>query len=113
MPLKGRNAVTIALERPGASADQGRFEDRIELQGCGRTLICRTLPRTFDGLATGATSRSAGLVKRMAWIDTNNDQFDLGGSAVGAGLNLTSALSLANTPPESLRSFSARESKTT
>src|SRR5262245_6621706 len=28
MPLKGRNAVTIALERPGASADQGQFSDR-------------------------------------------------------------------------------------
>src|SRR5262245_59401372 len=32
MPLKGRNAVTIAVERPGASADQGRYRDRIELQ---------------------------------------------------------------------------------
>ena len=60
MPLKGRNALTIALERPGASADQGRFEDRIELQGVRRTLICRTLPRIFDGLAAGATSRWRG-----------------------------------------------------
>jgi len=31
MPLKGRNAVTIAVERPGASGDQGVFQDRIEL----------------------------------------------------------------------------------
>ena len=30
---QGKNAVTIALERPGASADQGRFADRIELAG--------------------------------------------------------------------------------
>ncbi|HET9788013.1 MAG TPA: DcaP family trimeric outer membrane transporter, partial [Pyrinomonadaceae bacterium] len=27
MPLKGRNAVTIAVERPGASGDQGVFQD--------------------------------------------------------------------------------------
>src|SRR5204863_547796 len=25
MPMKGKNAITIALERPGASGDQGRF----------------------------------------------------------------------------------------
>ena len=28
MPLNGRNSVTLALERPGASADQGVFADR-------------------------------------------------------------------------------------
>src|SRR5215204_6786252 len=33
MPLKGRNAITIGLERPGASADQGNYANRIELQG--------------------------------------------------------------------------------
>jgi hypothetical protein len=33
MPLKGRNSVTLAIERPGASGDQGVFADRIELQG--------------------------------------------------------------------------------
>lgn len=32
MPVKGRSRVTIALERPGASADGGVFSDRIELQ---------------------------------------------------------------------------------
>src|SRR6187549_499576 len=29
MPLKGKNAITIAIERPGASGDQGRFADRV------------------------------------------------------------------------------------
>src|SRR5829696_6857288 len=33
MPIKGDSRVTIALERPGASADQGVYADRIELQG--------------------------------------------------------------------------------
>src|SRR5215813_2174656 len=33
MPIKGRNSVTIALERPGASADLGQAADRIELSG--------------------------------------------------------------------------------
>ena len=32
MPIQGDTRMTIALERPGASADQGDFADRIELQ---------------------------------------------------------------------------------
>src|SRR5262245_2966224 len=32
MPIQGDTRLTVALERPGASADQGEFEDRIELQ---------------------------------------------------------------------------------
>jgi len=32
MPLKGDSRITVALERPGASADQGQYADRIELQ---------------------------------------------------------------------------------
>src|SRR5688572_21671985 len=32
MPVKGDSRITFALERPGASADQGRYADRIELQ---------------------------------------------------------------------------------
>ena len=31
MPMMGDNQVTIAVERPGASADQGVYADRIEL----------------------------------------------------------------------------------
>ena len=31
MPIQGDTRLTVALERPGASADQGDFADRIEL----------------------------------------------------------------------------------
>jgi hypothetical protein len=92
MPLKGRNALTIALERPGASADQGRFEDRIELQGVRGHFNLPDLTANFRWTRDWGHFQVAGLLKRMAWIDTNDDAFDLGGSAVGAGLNLTSLL---------------------
>ena len=92
MPLKGRNALTIALERPGASADQGRFEDRIELQGVRGHFNLPDLTANFRWTRDWGHFQVAGLLKRMAWIDNNDDEFDLGGSAVGAGLNLTSAL---------------------
>ena len=32
MPIKGDSSLTLALERPGASGDQGIYSDRIELQ---------------------------------------------------------------------------------
>ena len=92
MPLKGRNAVTIAVERPGASADQGRFADRIELQGVRPHFNLPDLTANVRWTRGWGHFQVAGLLKRMAWIDTLDDAFDLGGSAVGAGLNLTSAL---------------------
>ena len=97
MPLKGRNSVTIALERPGASADQGRFEDRIQSEG-------RVLRPKFDLPDLSGNIRftrdwgyfqAAAMVRRIKWVDTTADQsLDLSGSAVGAGLNLTSNLKL-------------------
>jgi outer membrane DcaP-like protein len=92
MPLKGRNAVSIALERPGASADQGRFVDRIELQGVRGHFNLPDLTGNVRWTRDWGHFQVAGLLRRIAWVDTNDDEFDLGGSAVGAGLNLTSAL---------------------
>ena len=92
MPLKGRNAVSIALERPGASNDQGRFVDRIELQGVRPHFNLPDLTANVRWTRDWGHFQVAGLLRRMAWVDTNNDELDLGGSAVGAGLNLTSAL---------------------
>ncbi len=92
MPMKGRNALNIALERPGASADQGRFVDRIELQGVRPHNRLPDLTANFRMTRDWGHFQVAGLLKRMAWIDTIADDVDLDGSAVGAGLNLTSAV---------------------
>ena len=90
MPLKGRNSVTIGVERPGASADQGRFQDRIELQGVRPHFTVPDLSGNVRFTRNWGYFQAAGMLRRMAWVDTNNDQFNLSGSAVGAGLNLTS-----------------------
>ena len=95
MPIKGDSRITIALERPGASADQGRFEDRIELDNVrGRF----PLP---DLSAEGRLARKwgyvelAGLLRYMKWDDILfEDEFDLDGDAMGWGLNLSSNVNL-------------------
>ena len=92
MPLKGRNSVTIALERPGASADQGVFADRIELQGIRPKFDLPDLSGNVRFTRDWGYFQAAGMLRRIKWVDTTDDQFDLGGTEVGAGINLTSNL---------------------
>jgi len=92
MPLKGRNSVTLAVERPGASGDQGVFADRIELQGIRPKFDLPDFSGNVRFTRDWGYFQAAGMIRRIKWVDTTNDQFDLGGSEVGAGLNLTSNL---------------------
>jgi DcaP outer membrane protein len=92
MPLKGRNSVTLALERPGASADQGQFADRIELQGIKAKFDLPDFSGNVRFTRDWGYFQAAGMIRRIKWVDLNNDNVDLGGSAVGAGMNLTSNL---------------------
>jgi len=92
MPLKGRNALTIALERPGASADQGQFADRIELQGVKPKFDLPDLSGNVRFTRDWGYFQAAGMLRRMKWRDTSNDQFNLSGQATGIGVNLSSNL---------------------
>jgi len=92
MPLKGRNSVTLAIERPGASGDQGVFADRIELQGIRPKFDLPDFSGNVRFTRDWGYFQAAGMIRRIKWVDTTVDQFDLGGTEVGAGLNLTSNL---------------------
>jgi hypothetical protein len=91
MPIMGKNALTIGVERPGATADNGVFADRNELQGVKPKF---DLP---DFTANARFNRDwgyiqiSGLLKRLKWVDTINDAVDLGGSAVGWGVSVSSS----------------------
>ena len=93
MPLRADNLnVTLALERPGASADGGVLADRIELANLtGRTPLPDFTGQVTVGRAWGYV-RAAGALRRMNWDDTLDDAFDLSGDATGWGLNLSSNL---------------------
>ena len=87
-PLQnGDSNFTVALERPGASADQGVYADRIELAGRqGALPAARPLGALPHGAATGATSRSPASCAQIKWDDLNDDQFDLSGERHRLGL---------------------------
>jgi hypothetical protein len=93
---KTDSSLIVALEQPGASGDGGVLADRVEIQNIrGRSpnldvTGAYTLNRKWGYV------RAAGVVRRMAWDDTLNDQFELSGDATGWGLNLSSNLKSKN-----------------
>jgi len=92
MPIKGDTRLTFALERPGASADQGDYAGRIELQDVRAKFPLPDLSAEYRLGRPWGYVELAGIVRRMEWEDLNADQFDLSGDALGWGLNLSSNL---------------------
>ena len=92
MPFKGRNSVTLALERPGASGDQGVFADRIELQGIKPKFDLPDFSGNVRFTRDWGYFQAAGMIRKISWVDTIDDNVDLDGTEIGAGLNLTSNL---------------------
>jgi len=92
MPVQGDTRVWIALERPGASGDAGVYADRVELQNIKARFPLPDLTAQVRNTGTWGHVQLAGLVREIAWDDTLPDQYDLSGSTVGWGLNLSSVI---------------------
>ena len=90
MPVKGDHNVTLALERPGASGDQGIYADRIELQNIKARFPLPDFSGSYKYSQDWGYVRAAGMLRRIKWDDVLADQFDLSGDATGWGLNLSS-----------------------
>src|ERR1700752_4845226 len=91
MPLKGKNSITIGLERPGASADGGVYASRIEIQGIKPIFKLPDLMGNVRFERDWGHVQIGGIVRSIKWkdIDTVNP-IDFSGRAVGFGGNLTS-----------------------
>ncbi|MBC5773651.1 hypothetical protein H8S95_06220 [Pontibacter sp. KCTC 32443] len=92
MPIQGDTRLTIALERPGASADQGIYEDRVELEGVSPQFTLPDLSAEYRFGQSWGYVELAGMLRRIAWEDQGNTQFDLSGDDIGWGLNLSSGI---------------------
>jgi hypothetical protein len=79
----------VSLERPGASGDAGRCEDRVELEGIEGDYELPDLAAHFRWVNNWGHVQVAGILRRIEWNDLNDDAFDLSGSATGWGLNLS------------------------
>jgi hypothetical protein len=94
MPIQGDTRLTFALERPGASADQGVYTNRIELSGVYPVFKLPDLSAEYRRAFDFGYVELAGIVRSIAWKDLNNDALDLSGSAVGWGLNLSTNIKI-------------------
>lgn len=94
--LNENHSFAIAIERPGATADQGQY-------GAGfvyASILEDVKPRfsvpdfTTEYRYTDYWGylELAGILRSMKWEDHNTDQYDLSGSAVGWGLSLSTKL---------------------
>ena len=94
MPVQGESRITVALERPGASADGGVYADRVELSDIQARFPLPDLSAEFRKGGGWGYVELAGIVRRIEWDDMLDDAFDLSGDATGWGLNLSSNLKL-------------------
>ena len=97
MPIQGDTRMTIAIERPGASADVGDYADRIELSGVVPRFPLPDLSAEYRLGRKWGYVELAGIVRQMNWDDTNDaDAFDDDGSITGWGVNLSSNIKFSN-----------------
>jgi hypothetical protein len=90
-PIQGDRVLEFALERPGASGDQGSYADRIELTDVVARFPVPDFSAAFKwGGHDWGYLRLAGMLRYIKWDDAGNQPFDLAGDAVGWGFNLSS-----------------------
>ena len=89
MPLMGDDAVTIALERPGASGDGGIYADRVELTGIAARFSLPDLSANYRMTRGWGHLQVAAILREIQWDDNLVDAFELSGSEVGWGVNVS------------------------
>lgn len=94
MPIQGDSRLTFALERPGASADQGIYADRVELQGVNARFPVPDLSAEYRHAGKWGYVELAGILRYIKWEDQTPTPLDLSGEEVGWGLNLSTNIKI-------------------
>ena len=92
MPIKGDTRLTFALEKPGASADEGIYAERIELEDVKPRFPLPDFSAEYRFARKWGYIELAGMLRYIGWEDIKKDSMDLTGNAIGWGLNLSSKL---------------------
>jgi len=91
----GASNFMVSLERPGASADQGIYAQRIELQNVRPRFRWPDLASHLRIGGKWGHVQIAGIVRDIKWDDLlANDIFNLDGGVVGWGVNLSSNIKI-------------------
>ena len=93
-PIQGDNIFMVALERPGASGDQGIVSDRVELSGIQARFPAPDLSAQYRMNRDWGHLQFSAIARYIKWDDTLVDAFDLSGSAVGWGAHVATNVKL-------------------
>jgi len=94
MPIQGDTRMTIAIERPGASADLGNYSAEIEAAGVRARYAVPDLSAEFRRSGRLGYFEVAGIVRYMEWDDLRPDTLAVAGNAVGWGVNVSANVKL-------------------
>jgi len=95
MPVRGNSRLTFAVERPGASADQGIYQDRIELKNIKPKFDMPDFSMEARMAREWGYIEAAAMFRKISWVDLNaTPAHDLSGDVFGWGLNLSSNVKL-------------------
>jgi hypothetical protein len=93
--MQGANELFIALERPGASADAGPYQGRIELDSVSSHFPLPDLSAHFKKTGDWGHVQLAGMLRYIGWKDLNTSGiYDISGNVIGWGLHLSTVLNL-------------------
>ena len=95
MPIQGDTRLTIALERPGGSADLGDYSERIELQNVKAQFEYPDISAEYRYGSDWGYVEAAGIWRKLKWNDTLEDGVDLSDEGTGWGINLSSNIKFA------------------
>jgi hypothetical protein len=94
MPIQGDTKLTIALEKPGATADEGVYSDRIELKSVKPHFTLPDLTAEYRYGRSWGYVELAGVLRQLKWKDLDTTGPDLSGKKTGWGFNLSSKVKL-------------------
>lgn len=98
MPVQGDSRITLAIERPGASADQGDLDDHLDISGVrGRFPVPNLSANGRLGQKWGYV-QLGGILRWIYWDDLlRDDSLDLGGHVTAWGLSGSSNVKASKT----------------
>ncbi len=91
-PMAGADEFMVALERPGASGDEGKYDDILEPGRLRGRFPYPDLSAHYRATRPWGHVQIAGILREIKWDDMNPGVHDLSGSAVGWGANLSTNL---------------------
>jgi hypothetical protein len=91
-PIQNENIFMVALERPGASGDQGVYADRIELTDVQARFPAPDLSAQFRMNRDWGHLQFAGIVRWIEWDDLGLVPGDLSGDETGWGAHVSTNL---------------------